>query len=71
MGKGSSWQLAVTNMISCTVAIQRTAATGGWSRFDTKKSARAGMSTILKAFLIPPRKEGAKGERATVMRAYR
>jgi len=38
---------------------QSNAATGGWSRFETKTAALAGMAAILTEFLIAERKDRA------------
>jgi hypothetical protein len=46
MGRPSSWQLATPSSRSCTRAIHRIAATGGWSRFETNTKTRAGMIEI-------------------------
>ena len=59
MGMGASWQLATTRVINCIAAIHRKVAAGGWSRFETRTRARAGMTRILKALLPGPRKPGA------------
>lgn len=59
MGSGSSWQLESEIIMSCIAMRHSSAATGGWSRFDTKTAAWAAMDHVLTEILTSFRKDHA------------
>ena len=63
IGRGSSWQPDSDIVKSCIAMRQKSAAAGGWSRFETNTAAtaveRAGMAAILNETLPALRKAWA------------
>ncbi len=59
IGSGSSWQPENEIMNAWSIMRHSKAATGGWSRFETKTAVRAVMNAVLNEILPSQRKRRA------------